>query len=367
VNGSLRALTQAGVSVWLDDMSRARLRDGSLRELITDLGVSGVTTNPTIFAGAVSDSATYAEGLAELSRQGQDPEAATETLMVQDVAGACDVLLGIWESTAGVDGRVSIEVDPTLANQEEATVEVAQRLHDRVGRPNVLVKIPATKAGLPAIQRTLAAGVSVNVTLIFSPVRYREVLEAWAAGCEQALAAGVPAERLVSVASFFVSRVDTAVDPLLDQTRDPRAAQLRGGTGLANARLAHGVFRDFCATERVQALAASGVRLQRPLWASTGVKDPAYSPTMYVDGLVTEGTVNTLPEATLHATAAADPVSEETVVSRYGEAVAHFTELAEVGVDMDDVYRQLETEGVDKFIGSWRDLLRSVETGLTQS
>ncbi len=367
MNGSLRALTQAGVSVWLDDMSRARLRDGSLQQLISDLGVSGVTTNPTIFAGAVSDSATYADGLADLSRQGEDAEAATETLMVQDVAGACDVLLGTWESTEGVDGRVSIEVDPTLAHEEDATVEVAQRLHDRVGRPNVLVKIPATKAGLPAIQRTLAAGVSVNVTLIFSPVRYREVLDAWAAGCEQALESGVPAERLVSVASFFVSRVDTAVDPLLDESGDPLAAQLRGGTGLANARLAHGVFRDFCATERVQALAASGVRLQRPLWASTGVKDPAYSPTMYVDGLVTEGTVNTLPEATLHAAAAADPVSAETVISRYDEAVEHFNRLAEVGVDMESVYLNLEREGVDKFVGSWRDLLRSVDSGLAQA
>ena len=367
MNGSLRALTEAGVSVWLDDMSRARLRDGSLEQLITDLGVSGVTTNPTIFAGAVSDSATYSEGLAELSRSGEAAEGATETLMVQDVAGACDVLLDVWDSTEGVDGRVSIEVDPTLAHQEEETVAVAQRLHTRVDRPNVLVKIPATKAGLPAIKRTLAAGVSVNVTLIFSPVRYREVLEAWVAGCEEALAAGIPAEQLVSVASFFVSRVDTAVDALLDELPDPRATELRGGTGLANARLAHAVFREFTATERVQALAASGVRLQRPLWASTGVKDPAYSPTMYVEGLVTEGSVNTLPEATLLAAAAAEPAVEETVISRYEQAVGHFAELADLGVDMDAIYVQLEDEGVEKFVNSWRDLLQSVESGLAQA
>jgi transaldolase len=364
VNPSLRALTEAGVSVWLDDMSRARLRDGSLRQLINDLGISGVTTNPTIFAAAVADSATYADGLGELSRQGQDAAGATETLMVEDVAGACDVLLGTWDVTDGVDGRVSIEVDPTLAHETDATVDVAKRLHERVGRPNVLVKIPATRAGLPAIQRTLAAGVSVNVTLIFSPERYRDVLEAWATGCEQALAAGVPAEQLVSVASFFVSRVDSAVDPLLDQCGDPLAARLRGGSGLANARLAHAVFRDFRATDRVKALTEAGVRLQRPLWASTGVKDPEYSPTLYVDGLVTEGSVNTMPESTLHATAGAPPVTEETVISRHDEALGQFAGLAEVGIDMDAIYQNLEDEGVDKFVKSWRELINSVASGL---
>ena len=367
----LKALSDAGVSIWLDDLSRERLTSGNLADLIRDKHVVGVTTNPTIFAGALSDGEAYDEQVRELAARGASLDAAVRELTTTDVRNACDLFRDIHGATSGVDGRVSIEVDPRLAHDSAKTTAEAQELWKTVDRPNLLVKIPATEAGLPAITATLAEGISVNVTLIFSVERYRAVMAAFVEGLEQAKANGHDLAGIHSVASFFVSRVDSEVDKRLDAIGTDEAKALRGKAAVANARLAYAAFQEVFGTDRWKALADAGARAQRPLWASTGVKNPDYSDTMYVDELVVADTVNTMPEKTMHAVAEHGKIDGDRYtdkVSGTGAAAkATFDELAAVGVDIDDVYLVLETEGVEKFEKSWGELLDSVSGQLEKA
>ncbi|AEI12161.1 transaldolase [Cellulomonas gilvus] len=362
-SGPLARLIDAGVAVWLDDLSRERLRTGNLAELV-ERGVVGVTTNPTIFASAIAAGDAYDAQLVELAAHGADVDTAVFTITTDDVRAAADVLRPVHERTAGVDGRVSIEVDPRLAKDTAATVAQAKALWAAVNRPNVLIKIPATVEGLPAITAVLAEGISVNVTLIFSLARYRAVLDAFVAGLEQARANGHDLTTIASVASFFVSRVDAAVDPRLDAIGTPEAAELRGKAAIANARLAYGVYQDVLAEDRWAALAAAGARPQRPLWASTGVKDPAYPDTLYVDELVVAGAVNTMPEKTLDAVADHGGDGTDTVTGTQDDAARLLDRLVALGIDVDDVAVDLEAEGVSKFEASWAQLLAKVSEGL---
>ncbi|MFD7657184.1 transaldolase [Actinosynnema sp. NPDC059797] len=363
----LADLSSAGVSIWLDDLSRERLNTGNLAGLIADRNVVGVTTNPTIFAAALSKGTAYDEQVRELAARGADTDATVREVTTTDVRNACDLFRDVYNATDGVDGRVSIEVDPRLANDTERTAAEALDLWKTVDRPNLMVKIPATVEGLPAITRTLAEGVSVNVTLIFSVERYRHVMEAFIAGLEQAKANGHDLRTIHSVASFFVSRVDTEIDKRLDALDDPRAEDLRGKAAIANAVLAYAAFEETFRGARWEALAADGARAQRPLWASTGVKDPAYSDTRYVDQLVVADTVNTMPEKTLHAVADHGKIEGDTVTGRAAQAQEVFDSLVEVGIDLDDVFITLETEGVDKFEKSWAELLETVTGQLDQA
>lgn len=359
-NARTAALSQAGVSIWLDDLSRERLTSGNLAELIEELSVVGVTTNPSIFANALSDGASYEEQLRATASEGL--EGVIRALTTTDVRNACDLFTDIYTASSGYDGRVSIEVDPRLALDEEATVTQAAELREAVGRENVLIKIPATKPGLGAIRRTIAAGISVNVTLIFSNDRYGEVIDAYLSGLEDAAAAGIDLSTIHSVASVFVSRIDTEVDKRLDAIGSPEAAALRSQVAIANTRLAYQLYQDQFGGERFAALAAKGANRQRPLWASTGVKDPALPDTRYVDELVAPGVVNTMPEKTLKAVAdhgAAAPVDQ---VTPHFEQAAEIIEKARaVGVDFEDVFRVLESEGVAKFEDSWNQLLASTQ------
>jgi transaldolase len=363
----LLSLMRNGVSVWLDDLSRDRLTSGNLAELVATRGVVGVTTNPSIFQNAIGSSGAYAADLAELAAAGADAETAVRQLTVDDVRAACDLLADIAVATEGVDGRVSLEVDPRLAHDTEATVLQARELWAAVGRPNLLIKIPATLAGLPAITRCLADGISVNVTLIFSVQRYEAVLDAFMSGIEHRLAAGHPVDGLASVASFFVSRVDTEVDRRLTEIGSPDALALRGQAAVANARLAYQVYERRTAGGRWLHLAGQGARSQRPLWASTGVKDPAYPDTMYVTELVAPNTVNTMPEGTLAAVAEHGEINPDVVRSHYREAEGTFASLAAVGIDLADVTRVLEDEGVAKFEQAWTALLSTVDAQLTSA
>ncbi|MQA60088.1 MAG: transaldolase [Actinophytocola sp.] len=360
----LAQLSNAGVSIWLDDLSRERLNSGSLAKLITDQHVVGVTTNPTIFANALANGQAYDQQVTELATRGADLQQAVRDLTTTDVRNACGLFRETYEATGGVDGRVSIEVDPRLAKDTERTVAEALDLYKTVDRPNLLVKIPATVEGLPAITRTLAEGVSVNVTLIFSTERYREVIDAFLAGLEQAKENGHDLAGIHSVASFFVSRVDTEVDKRLEAIGTEQATALRGQAAIANARLAYAVFTEEFAGGRWQALAEAGARPQRPLWASTGVKDPAYSDTRYVDQLVVDGTVNTVPEKTLHAAADHAEITGDTVSGTESAARAVFDGLRAVGIDLEDVFSVLEEEGVAKFDKSWVELLETVNSQL---
>ncbi|NUT97040.1 MAG: transaldolase [Saccharothrix sp.] len=363
----LAQLSEAGVSIWLDDLSRERLNTGNLADLVANQHVVGVTTNPTIFATALSKGSAYDEQVRELAARGADTDAAVREITTTDVRNACDLFRDIYTATDGVDGRVSIEVDPRLAHDTEATIAEALDLAKAVDRPNLLVKIPATIAGLPAITKVLAEGISVNVTLIFSVERYRDVMEAFIAGLEQAQANGHDLRGIHSVASFFVSRVDTEIDKRLDALGTERAKELRGQAAIANARLAYAAFEETFSGERWEALAAAGARAQRPLWASTGVKDPNYSDTRYVDELVVTDTVNTMPEKTLHAVADHGRITGDTVTGLGAQAQEVFDGLAEVGIDLDDVFVVLETEGVDKFEKSWAELLDTVTGQLNQA
>ncbi|WP_018686121.1 transaldolase [Actinokineospora enzanensis] len=356
----LKTLSDAGVSIWLDDLSRERLTSGNLADLIRDKHVVGVTTNPTIFAGALSDGAAYDEQVRGLAARGASVEAAVRELTTTDVRNACDLFRDVYEQSGHVDGRVSIEVDPRLAADTEATAAEALDLWKTVDRPNLLVKIPATVEGLPAITRTIAEGVSVNVTLIFSVQRYRAVMDAYLAGLEQAKANGHDLAGIHSVASFFVSRVDSEVDRRLAAIDTDEATGLRGKAAVANARLAYAAFQETFAGERWEALRGAGANAQRPLWASTGVKNPDYPDTLYVDDLVVADTVNTMPEKTLHAVADHGRITGDTVTGRAGEAQEVYDRLAAAGIDVDDVYRVLETEGVEKFEKSWSELLETV-------
>ncbi len=355
-------LAAAGVSIWLDDLSRHRIESGNLAAIISARNVSGVTTNPAIFAAAITnpDDSSYDAQVAELAAAGAGAEEAVFAATTQDVGHALDIFRPVWEASGGVDGRVSIEVSPDLAHDTEATIVQAKELWARIDRPNLLVKIPATKAGLPAITAAIGAGVSVNVTLIFSLERYAEVIEAYLAGLEQAQAAGLDLSQIHSVASFFVSRVDTETDKRLDALGTPEAAALRGKAGLANARLAYERYEQEFATDRAQALLAAGANRQRPLWASTGVKDPAYPDTLYVTELVAADVVNTMPEKTLEAVFDHGVVHGDTVTAHYADAHAVFEGLAAVGVDFADVTALLEEQGVAAFINAWDGLLAQV-------
>jgi len=362
-----KKLSDLGVSIWLDDLSRQRLTSGNLADLMSTHHVVGVTTNPTIFAAALSDGDSYRDQVAQLADRGVDAEEAVFEITSDDVRDGCDLFMDVYSSTGGVDGRVSIEVSPLLAHDTEGTIAQAKDLYSRVNRPNVLIKIPATKAGLPAITETLASGISVNVTLIFSIERYLDVMEAFLDGIEQAKSRGHDMSTIHSVASFFVSRVDTAVDALLDAVGSDDAAQLRSAAGIANARVAYQEWQRVFATERAQALRAEGMNVQRPLWASTGVKDPALPPTLYVTELAAPQTVNTMPEATLLATAEGADVTGDRVTGLVADAEAVLAAIGELGISMADVTQQLEDEGVEKFIASWHDLLGIVSAALDQA
>ena len=361
---NLAALSEAGVSIWLDDLSRSRLTSGNLVSLIKNKHVVGVTTNPTIFANALSDGEAYDEQVRELAARGADVDSTVRELTTTDVRNACDVFRETWQATGGKDGRVSIEVEPKLAHDTDGTVAQALELWKAVDRPNLLVKIPATVEGLPAITRTLAEGVSVNVTLIFSVQRYLDVMDAFIAGIEQARANGHDISGIQSVASFFVSRVDTEVDKRLKAIGTPEAEALLGEAAIANARLAYAAYVGAFSTPRWNELAAAGAHAQRPLWASTGVKDPAYSDTRYVDELVVDNVVNTMPEKTLDSVADHANLRGDTVSGTEEQAQESFDALEQAGIDIDDVYDVLEREGVEKFDKSWAELLQSVQAQL---
>ncbi|MBT0568042.1 transaldolase [Williamsia sp. CHRR-6] len=357
-NENLAALSEAGVSVWLDDLSRERITSGNLAELIATRSVVGVTTNPSIFQAALSAGESYAAQIGELAARGADVDATIRTVTTDDVRQACDIFAPQYEASDGVDGRVSIEVDPRLAHDTDATLAQAIELWKIVDRPNLLIKIPATLAGLPAITKTLAEGISVNVTLIFSVERYRAVMAAYLDGLEQAKAAGHDLSRIHSVASFFVSRVDTEIDARLDAIATPDAVELKGKAGLANARLAYVAYQQVFEVEsRFQGLLADGARPQRALWASTGVKNPAYPDTLYIDQLVAPNTVNTMPEKTMQAFADHGRLDTESLIGRGPESEEVFAALSAVGIDLDDVFAVLESEGVDKFEVAWNELL----------
>lgn len=357
-------LSAAGVSVWVDDFGRQRLADGELLRLVNDRAVVGVTTNPSIFAAAVGNGDEYESQLRELARAGATRESAVRAITVADVRDACDVLAEVHHSTSGVDGRVSLEVDPRLSGDTDATVTEALDLWRSVDRPNLMVKIPGTLPGLPAITSALAHGVSVNVTLIFGLDRYRAVTDAWLAGLEQARTAGHDLSTIGSVASFFISRFDTEVDRRLDALTDPRAAHLRGRTAIANAGLAYAHFQDLLRQDRWLSLADDGARPQRPLWASTSTKDPAYEDTRYVTQLVAPDTVNTMPPTTLEATFDHGVIASRTISADPSEAQSVIDALAELGIGYTDVVDQLEREGVASFEKSWEQLLGSVAQAL---
>jgi transaldolase len=358
---ALARLSELGVSVWLDDLSRELLAGGELERLIRDKHVVGVTTNPTIFASALAKGDRYEEQVATLAARGADVDTTIFEITTDDVRTACDVFRPVYDSTDHIDGRVSIEVDPRLAHDTEKTIAEARHLWLLVDRPNLFIKIPATTAGLPAITACLAEGISVNVTLIFSRRRYGEVMDAFLRGVEGAQAAGRDLAGLASVASFFVSRVDTAIDHRLDAIGSVEAKALRGRAAIANARLAFRAYEEILTSERWRALAQDGVRPQRPLWASTGVKDPAYPDTRYVLELVTNGVVNTMPEATLRAVADHGALRGDTVHPGYDEAAEVMTALANLGIDYDAVMRDLEHDGLTIFQASWSALADTLE------
>ena len=357
-------LSAAGVSIWLDDLSRRRITSGNLQELIDSRNVVGVTTNPTIFQAAISAGNGYEEAIAAQSASGASTDEAIFALTTTDVRDACDIFRPVFDATRGGDGRISIEVSPDLAHDTAATIAQAKELHAAVDRANVLIKIPATKAGLPAITEVIAAGISVNVTLIFSLERYSDVIDAYLAGLERAKDAGLDLSRIHSVASFFVSRVDTEVDKRLSAIGSHEAAALTSKAGIANARLAHELFTQRFSEKRATDLAAFGANQQRPLWASTGVKDPALPDTLYVTELVAPCTVNTMPEKTLRATFDHGVITGDMITGYYADAHNVFDGLAAVGVDFDDVTQVLEDEGVEKFIASWHELQATVAEAL---
>jgi transaldolase len=352
------------VSVWLDDISRDRLRTGNLQELADDYHVVGVTSNPTIFAHALSNGNAYDGQVADLKTYGVSVEEASRAITTYDIRWACDVLRPIYDRTDGLDGRVSLEVDPRLAKNTPATIAEARALWWAVDRPNLFIKIPATVEGLPAITQAISEGISVNVTLIFSLERHGAVIDAYMAGLELAAAAGHDISQIRSVASFFVSRVDTEVDGRLDKIGTPEAEALRGKAAIANARLAYELFEQKSASDRWQALAARGANVQRPLWASTSTKDPAFPDTMYVVDLVVADTVNTMPEATLKATADHGELHGDTVHGTYDASRQVFADLEKLGIAYDDVVQVLEDEGVAKFAASWNELLETIKTNM---
>jgi transaldolase len=361
MSDSLKDLTQAGVAIWLDDLSRERLTTGGLATLIRDFHVVGVTTNPTIFQKAISGSPTYDEQVRDLARRRVDVGEALRAITTWDVRSGCDLFRPAYEASDGVDGRVSIEVDPRLSAETERSVAEARALWWLVDRPNLFIKIPATPKSVPAIEQALSEGISINVTLIFSLARYGEVIDAFLSGLERARAAGHDLSRLGSVASFFISRVDSEIDKRLDKIGTKEAKALRGKAGIANARLAYKLFEEKFDSDRWRALEAAGAKPQRPLWASTSTKDPAYDDTMYVVDLVARGVVNTMPEPTLHAIDDHGVVTGDSVTGHYVEAQQVLDDLAAVGIDYDDVVQVLEDEAIEKFETSWNELIESVQ------
>jgi transaldolase len=366
-NPNLKALSEAGVSIWLDDLNRPLITSGDLQELIDTKSVVGVTTNPSIFAAALSEGDAYNAQVKDLAQAGKDVSEAVFALTTDDVRNACDIMLPAYEATGGQDGRVSIEVDPRLAADTHKTVEEAKALRAAVDRPNVHIKIPATVEGLPAISQVLAEGISVNVTLIFSLDRYRGVMNAFLTGLEQARQAGKDLSKIHSVASFFVSRVDTEIDKRLDKIGTDEAKALKGKAGVANARLAYQAYEEVFSTPRWQVLEAEGAHKQRPLWASTGVKDPSYRDTMYVVDLVAPNTVNTMPAKTLEAVADHGDIRGDQVTGNYADAKDVLDSLERLGVSYADVVAVLEREGVDKFEKAWGELLTDVQEELTKA
>jgi transaldolase len=363
----LKELVDAGVSIWLDDLSRQRLTSGNLEGMIHDQHVSGVTTNPTIFAKAISDANAYAEQVARLAAEGVSTDEAIRVITTSDVRDAADLFKPVYDDTDGVDGRVSIEVEPGLARDTGKTINQAKELWEIVGRENVFIKIPATKEGIPAITATLAEGISVNVTLIFSLDRYKAVADAFLTGVEKAIDNGHDVTKLGSVASFFVSRVDTEVDKRLDAIGTDQAKALKGKAAIANARLAFEVYEEIFATDRWREIETVGAKPQRPLWASTGVKDPSYKDTMYVEELVTNGVVNTMPQATIDAFADHGEVKGDTVRGTYDEARKVISDLEGLGISYDQVVQVLEDEGVSKFEASWTELQDTVTSALKKA
>ena len=361
---SLARLRAAGVSVWLDDLRRERLTSGSLAALVRDKHVSGITTNPTIFARSIAGSDAYADQIRDLQVRQADPGQALRELTTFDVRWACDVLRPVYDATGGADGRVSIEVDPRISRDPARTVAEARALWWLVDRPNLFVKIPAVKQGLPAISACLAEGISINVTLIFSLARYAEVIEAFLAGLEAARAAGRDLSGIASVASFFVSRVDTEVDRRLDKIGTDRAAAVRGKAAIANARLAYQRYEHATSTQRWKSLERAGARPQRPLWASTSVKDPAYEDTRYVTGLVAADVVSTMPEATLNAVADHGQIPDDSIHGTYDQSRGVLRELAALGIDYHNVVQVLEDQGVSAFEASWDQLGQRLATAL---
>ena len=360
---ALQQLADTGVAVWLDDLSRARIQSGELARMVEHGGVVGITTNPTIFAKAIGSGSGYEAQVRDLALRGTAVGETVRLLTAWDVRAACDVLQPTATRTGGRDGRVSIEVDPRVAQDAARTAAEARGLWWLVDRPNLFIKIPATLAGLPAIAETLAGGISVNVTLIFSVERYRAVLDAFLSGLEQRLAGGGSLEGLESVASFFVSRIDVEVDRRLDaMTRDggAEAARLRGKAATANAQLAYEAYEETLASPRWQALQAKGGRMQRLLWASTGVKDKAYDDTRYVVDLAAPDTVNTMPAATLAAVAGHGQPRGNAIAGTYEAARGVFRDLERTGIDFGDVVNGLEEQGLASFAKSWDQLIASV-------
>ncbi|MEX0864732.1 MAG: transaldolase [Acidimicrobiia bacterium] len=358
---NLHALADAGVSIWSDQISRSMLDSGELGRRVVEDAVSGVTSNPTIFAGAIVGSDAYAGQLHDLRSAGVGAEEIVKTMMATDLARACDVLAPVHAATNGSDGYVSVEVSPILAADTAATVAEARDWVKQINRPNLLVKVPATAEGIPAIRRLTAEGISVNITLIFSLQRYTDVIEAYLSGLDDYLGVGGDISKVFSVASFFVSRFDTETDKRLEAVGTVGARSLLGRTAVANARVAYGIFQDRFATERFTALAESGAMTQKPLWASTSTKNPAYPDLLYVEGLVAKDTVNTMPLDTIDAYQDhGDPTPQPFTGDDIERARADLGALAEVGVDYHKVVETLEREGVEKFAASWRELRDSV-------
>lgn len=367
-NPNLDALATAGTSAWLDDLSRQRLDGGELKSLVDEYAVVGVTTNPAIFSSAMTTGDAYDAQLRELAASGADAAETVFTMAIDDVRRACDELADVSARTGGADGRVSIEVDPRYADDYDETIAQARQLWERVGKSNAMIKIPATDASLPAVSDALADGISVNVTLIFSLERYRQVVDAFITGIERAKENGRDLSQIHSVASFFVSRVDTEIDKRLEAIGG-EALELRGKAGVANARLAYAEFEKAFGddSERWAPLSQAGANAQRPLWASTGVKNPDYPATLYVTELAGPHTVNTMPEKTLRATADADLDGVTDTLSGYGEeAQRTMDEISAAGIDLDDVFAVLEREGVEKFVDSWQELLDSIDGRLRE-
>jgi len=358
------ALSAVGVSIWLDDLSRELINGGSIQKLVDEKNVVGITTNPTIFASALAKGEAYDEQVRELAASGADVDKAVFEITTDDVAEASKIFRPVYDSTDGYDGRVSIEVEPGLAHDTEGTVSAAKALWAKVDQPNAMIKIPATKAGLPAITEVIAAGISVNVTLIFALERYLEVVDAYLSGLQKAKAAGIDLSTIHSVASFFVSRVDSEIDKRLDAVGTDEAKAAKSKAGIANARLAYQAYEKAFAEDRAAELLAAGANKQRPLWASTGVKDPNLPDTLYVVELAVAETVNTMPGKTLDATFDHAEIKGDQVTGNYSEAQSVIDGLSDFGISLDEVTELLEKEGLEKFAASWTELLDTVRTAL---